>query len=424
VDDAKDSDASVVVSPTEQRTGTLSLSPGEDNTTVDAGLYIAGKAPATLGDFVWFDENKDGIQGPNEPGVPGAVVNLYDGAGGFVATVHTDTSGAYAFTGLAAGNYLVGFVLPSGYDSFSPLGVGGDPNKDSDPDPATGFTAVVVVVSDGETVTDIDAGVYIAGRCACTGPVTIGDFVWLDSDESQRPDPYEGIDDVVVVLYDAAGREVARTTTAPTADPTANYQFTGVGEGDYRVAIDTSTLPAGVTQFVDPDGYNDDETELLDVRFTDLRVDFGYEQDPPDLAPTITIDPNVMLGPTNFSMVVRVAELQNVATSGLITVFIPKDPRWNPVNPGQPYDSTATSIGGVAVDNASWTYSDGGANHVFSRTTTMAGGTVSSFGMNVTWDAGQARGNAAIAVQIVGGSGGEDRFGNNTDVERLDYFIQ
>ncbi len=49
---------------------------------------------------------------------------------------------------------------------------------------------------------------------------------------------------------------------------------------------------------------------------------------PPDVTPTITVNPNVMNGVTEFSLIVRITELNMENTSGTITVNIPKDSRW------------------------------------------------------------------------------------------------
>ena len=48
-----------------------------NNTSVDLGL----NAKVNLGDKVWFDQNNNGIQDPAEPGLAGASVQLYTGAG-------------------------------------------------------------------------------------------------------------------------------------------------------------------------------------------------------------------------------------------------------------------------------------------------------------------------------------------------------
>ena len=45
----------------------MTLTSGESNTTVDAGLI----EPASLGDFVWEDDNANGIQDAGEDGIEG-----------------------------------------------------------------------------------------------------------------------------------------------------------------------------------------------------------------------------------------------------------------------------------------------------------------------------------------------------------------
>ena len=67
-DDTKDSDANVT---TGKSTG-VTLTSGENNTTVDAGYYKLG----SIGDLVWDDRNGNGIQDPGEPGMGGLTVTL------------------------------------------------------------------------------------------------------------------------------------------------------------------------------------------------------------------------------------------------------------------------------------------------------------------------------------------------------------
>ena len=75
---------------------------GNINFTVDFG-FIEG---AGLGDYVFFDENNDGIQDPSEPGVPGVEVILIDPATGeTIATTVTNDDGYYSFRGLVPGDY-------------------------------------------------------------------------------------------------------------------------------------------------------------------------------------------------------------------------------------------------------------------------------------------------------------------------------
>lgn len=89
--------------------------------------------------------------------------------------------GGYAFTGLDAGDYVVEFELPTGYDSYSPQDQGVVDAVDSDADPTTGGASVTLVA--GETNSRTDAGMFITGKA----PIQLGDYVWIDG--KRQPDP-------------------------------------------------------------------------------------------------------------------------------------------------------------------------------------------------------------------------------------------
>ncbi|WP_210402618.1 SdrD B-like domain-containing protein, partial [Duganella sp. HH101] len=55
----------------------ITVAPGQANNDVDAGFYKG----ATLGDKVWYDTNKNGLQDTGETGVAGVKVILLDQAG-------------------------------------------------------------------------------------------------------------------------------------------------------------------------------------------------------------------------------------------------------------------------------------------------------------------------------------------------------
>ncbi|MFN8018737.1 MAG: SdrD B-like domain-containing protein [Acidimicrobiales bacterium] len=121
---------------------------------------------STIGDFVWDDQDLDGIQDPGEPGIAGFEVTLVgkDSDGNAVGplTTTTDASGHYSFTGLQSGSYTVTFdpgSLTAG-QHFTLQDVGGNDLVDSDGDPTTG----VVHVTLGANVTNlsIDQGVFTA----------------------------------------------------------------------------------------------------------------------------------------------------------------------------------------------------------------------------------------------------------------------
>ncbi len=121
---------------------------------------------AALGDYVWYDCDKDGKQDSNEHGVAGVTVKLIgggddgkvNGVGDIVLnTTTTDASGHYKFVGLNPGfEYQVQFVAPNGYD-FTTRDAGSNDTIDSDASQSTGKTQVVTLAA-GEFNTSLDAG--------------------------------------------------------------------------------------------------------------------------------------------------------------------------------------------------------------------------------------------------------------------------
>lgn len=126
--------------------------------TWDAGLYQY----ATLGDLVWTDTNKNGIQDPGELGVAGVIVNLWSNVnnapGSIVKTTTTNASGYYLFTDIVPGTYWLQFVLPNEISSwvFTLQNQGTNDTLDSDAN-ATGFAGPIELIS-GEVDLTWDAG--------------------------------------------------------------------------------------------------------------------------------------------------------------------------------------------------------------------------------------------------------------------------
>ncbi len=151
-DPALDSDAD----PVTGKTVCTDLTAGETDLTWDAGIYLA---TASLGDYVWLDENKNGIQESSEQGIPNVTVKLFNCNNQLIATSQTNSYGFYLFETLAPGSYYVEFIRPTNY-IFSPKNQGTDPALDSDADQATGKTACTQLTS-GENDLSWDAGMYI-----------------------------------------------------------------------------------------------------------------------------------------------------------------------------------------------------------------------------------------------------------------------
>ena len=65
---------------------------------------LCDMAPIEIGNLVWFDADRDGIQDPDEAPIPGATVTLLDDSGAAIAGAVTDASGRYWFVGEDAPN--------------------------------------------------------------------------------------------------------------------------------------------------------------------------------------------------------------------------------------------------------------------------------------------------------------------------------
>lgn len=107
-----------------------------------------------LGDFVWNDTNKNGVQDPGEPPFEGAVVSLTGGPA--LSPVNmataTDSSGLYLFVDLCAGTYTVSAQIPSEWQP-SPVDQGSSDALDSDGESdGLGSSVATVVVPDNVTV--------------------------------------------------------------------------------------------------------------------------------------------------------------------------------------------------------------------------------------------------------------------------------
>ncbi len=178
-----------------------------------------------IGDKVWEDLNRNGLQDPGEPGIQGVTVNLLDADGNVVATKTTDANGSFIFYGVLAGDYKVQFVNPSAYEfttkNADGQGINGASNSDANA--ATGITDLFTLAG-GQINYNVDAGMVRDG--------SIGDKVWEDTDGDGVQDAGEpGLANVTVKLYNSSNNLVATTTT----NTNGEYFFTDVPAGSYYV---------------------------------------------------------------------------------------------------------------------------------------------------------------------------------------------
>lgn len=165
-----------------------------------------------------------------------------------------------------------------------------------------------------------------------------------------------------------------------------------------------------------PDGFL---KVLFDASQTISSVYFGIAL-LPDVTVNITATPNVMGGLTHFNVVVRVTELNQVATSGPVTLIIPRDTRWSLE---ERFDTSLTQLDQVLLQNSMWSFSESDPGYyIFTMEEVIPAGESVALGFKALFNPNNTRGVYSITAQILSGSGGEYLMINNSDSEKLEYF--
>ncbi|MGE0816431.1 MAG: SdrD B-like domain-containing protein [Vicinamibacterales bacterium] len=267
------------------------------NLTIDFGFY-----KLSLGNFVWFDANNNGLFDGGEQPATGIAVELLDAAGlNVLQTTATSGQGLYGFTGLTPGDYRVRITPPQNYRSSTGAAnayePGPDPDNNVDNDDNgtnTGGTITsapitltpgqepVVTNANGETSNPtVDFGLIQSAL------MSLGDLVWRDNNNDGHVSAGEpGIDGVTVRLYDGTGTTLLNTMQTAGG---GFYLFTGLLPGDYVVEVVT---PAGLSSSTgagnayepapdpDDDVNNDDNGTTQGAVVRSLPVTLAFNSEP------------------------------------------------------------------------------------------------------------------------------------------------
>ena len=204
-------------------------------TKVDFGFV----KPASVGDYVWFDANKDGLQDSDEPALPDITATIVDASGNPVvdasghpvSAVTTGADGKYKFENLLPGDYKVSFTNPAGYEATVSQ-AGDDRGADSN------GTEAAVSLTQGQDDATVDYGLVGTG--------VIGDQLFVDVNQNGGSAPDAGDKPL-------AGVKVTLTWTGPggitrtyetTTDAEGKYKFENLLPGEYKVSVDPETLLA------------------------------------------------------------------------------------------------------------------------------------------------------------------------------------
>ncbi len=249
----------------DHKSNPIVIAPGDTWLNADFG-YMPSTPLNTVGDKVYLDTDADGSFSGSDTGISNVTVTLLDIAGNSVATTSTDSSGDYLFEGLVDGNYVV--LVNDTDDVLNELNQSGDPDASLD-------NQSTVILSGGMTDLAQDFGYLPNGHNVNDG--AIGDLVYIDFDNDGASSTGEGVANVTVDLYDAAGTNLIATVVT---NENGNYLFGGLDPNmSYSVKVDEATLPGSVTNFDDPNGGNDSESisNLSTAGPIDLTQDFGYK---------------------------------------------------------------------------------------------------------------------------------------------------
>ncbi|MEZ4656276.1 MAG: SdrD B-like domain-containing protein [Caldilineaceae bacterium] len=323
------------------------------------GVSLASPAlfgKSTLGDFVWYDVNGDGIKNPNEPGINGVLINLYLDVNGnnqidlgdqfITSTVTANDVGAIGDdTGGNNGPGFYDFSVDGGpgivyiveipASNFAPGG------------PLDGY------VYSGENATQAYNGPQPRVIPYPTNPddkndvdfpfykMSLGNLVWEDFDNDGAKDANEpGLNNVPVALVDATTGQVVDTTL------TSNggwYTFTHVIAGSYVVSV---TPPAGYlsstgpSQEADPDANGDNNDNGLDTPVGGAIVSAPFDMQPHDPGALN----NTVLDPTQASTHHPTIDFGLIKNFDLALIKRIHATQPTPIQPGQDVTFTITII--------------------------------------------------------------------------------
>ena len=131
----------------------------QEKCDIGAGYYTQ----ATIGDYVWMDDNANGMRESNEQGISDIVVRAYDFDDNEIASATTDSDGQFMMDQLAKQTFYLKFDLPSNLVPTA-FRMGSNGNIDSDINNANGpMTTPYYTVWPGTHTAHVDGGVMHIG---------------------------------------------------------------------------------------------------------------------------------------------------------------------------------------------------------------------------------------------------------------------
>jgi hypothetical protein len=202
---------------------------------------VVTSAPSvSVGNQVWLDSDRNGIQGASDSGIAGVILTLTGPNGLAVTDIYgmpvaaqtTSSIGTYLFTDLrvlpAGEHYTVTVATPAGFIPTLAQAVGSTAGTDS----STGAAASGDLTTNGATDDTLDFGFIVPS-------VSVGNLVWSDINGDGIQEAGEpGFPGVVMTLAGPGGEPVTNVNGvevgSETTDPNGAYYF-----------VNLPTLPTG-----------------------------------------------------------------------------------------------------------------------------------------------------------------------------------
>ena len=155
------------------------------------------------------------------------------------------------------------------------------------------------------------------------------------------------------------------------------------------------------------------------VRVQGRRIDAGAYELAPDLVPLLYARPTSVYGPTSFSVVVELSELNGVGVSGPTTLRITKDSRLS-----LSLDVGLSRVGSRPVQNSQWQLDSSDPVYYILRTSqAFLPADRRAVGLTGTLSPRATSGQLAVSGLVVTALG-ESSLLNNADSDKIDYFQQ
>jgi uncharacterized repeat protein (TIGR01451 family) len=287
--------------PTYANVGTVTVGDlSDDDPSHYCNPTIAPPPLTALGDYVWLDANRNGLQDDGETPVSGQTVTLYQvGTATPFSTTTTDAQGLYLFDDLPLGSYFIEITPPPGF-SFTTANVQNNGQDALDSDLAgstvalsvndqgfrpklgqpitytlrysntgildaagiilattvpTGTTANLAAGTPGWSCAAIPAGEgtsceFAVGDLAAGASGSVQFVVILGNDDDTVPD---GIQLTVTLGYTTSGRSHVATPPAGGIDPTLDAGLvTGVATEETRLVTIREPVPTALDEEEQP----------------------------------------------------------------------------------------------------------------------------------------------------------------------------